>query len=225
MSEPDVEGRARSLAAEAIGAGDPTAWFERLYVGAEAGEEVVPWDRGEPHPLLVEWATERAIAGAGRSALVVGCGLGADAEYVAKLGFATTAFDISPTAVRMARQRHPDTSVRYVAADLLNLPAEWRHAFDLVVESLTLQAMPDPPRRTAIRNIGEPVAPGGTLVVNARAREADAPDTDGPPWALTRTEIETISASGVQPVRIEHLGLRGVPRWRAEFSRSGWPAA
>jgi hypothetical protein len=64
------------------------------------------------------------------------------------------------------------------------------------------------------------VAPVATLIVNARAREADVPDTDGPPWALTRAEIEAIAASGVQPVRIEHLGLHGVPRWRAEFSRS-----
>jgi SAM-dependent methyltransferase len=219
MAEADAEERARSLAAEAIGAGDPTAWFEQLYLAAEAGEEVVPWDRGEPHPMLVEWARERALDGRGRSALVVGCGLGEDAEYIAGLGFDTTAFDIAPTAVQLARRRHPGTSVRYVAANLLDLPVHWRHAFDLVVESLTLQAMPDPPRNSAIRNVGEPVAPGGTLIVNARARDDDAADTGGPPWALARAEIEAIEASGVAAVRIEKIGLGGVPRWRAEFSR------
>jgi hypothetical protein len=100
MAEADAEERARSLAAEAIGAGDPTAWFEQLYLGAEAGEEVVPWDRGEPHPMLVEWAG--SLDGRGRSALVVGCGLGEDAEYIAGLGFDTMAFDIAPTAVQLA---------------------------------------------------------------------------------------------------------------------------
>jgi hypothetical protein len=43
---------------------------------------------------------------------VAGCSLGADAEYVAALGFDTTGFDttgfdISGTAIRLARQRFP----------------------------------------------------------------------------------------------------------------------
>jgi SAM-dependent methyltransferase len=219
MIAPDPEGRARRLAAEAVGAGHPTAWFETLYAGAEAGHDVVPWDRGEPHPVLVAWARERALDGTGRSALVVGCGLGDDAEFVAGLGYATTAFDISPTAVAMARSRHPGRLVSYVAADLLDLPASWRRAFDLVVESLTLQAMPDPPRAAAIACVGEPVAPGGTLIVNARFRADGAPDADGPPWALERAEIEALGASGLVPVRLEVVDRNQVPRWRAEFRR------
>ena len=44
--------------------------------------------------------------------MVVGCGLGADAEYIASLGFDTTGFDttgfdISGTAIRLARQGFP----------------------------------------------------------------------------------------------------------------------
>ncbi len=35
---------------------DPTGWFEPLYAAAERGEREVPWDRGEPRDLLVEWA-------------------------------------------------------------------------------------------------------------------------------------------------------------------------
>ncbi|MGH3424905.1 MAG: hypothetical protein ACRDO8_09260, partial [Nocardioidaceae bacterium] len=51
----DPDERTRQLAAESLAADDPTGWFERLYVAAEAGEAVVPWDRDTPHQMLVDW--------------------------------------------------------------------------------------------------------------------------------------------------------------------------
>jgi hypothetical protein len=57
--------------------------------------------------------------------------------------------------------------VRYLVADLLNPPADWLHAFDLVVEIISVQALPDPSRRQAIINVGRLVAPAGTLLVVA----------------------------------------------------------
>ena len=219
MSTTDPEERAQTLAAESIRAGDPTGWFERLYAAAEAGGEVVPWDRASPHRLLVEWAEARRLAGDGRRALVVGSGTGDDAEYVAGRGFSTVGFDISASAVRAAQRRYPDSRVRYVVADLLSPPAGWRHAFDLVVESMTLQALPDPPRRDAIGQLGRLVAPGGTLLVHARARDENDPPDDGPPWALTRAEIDAIAAGGLAAVRIEDIREPASRRWRAEFRR------
>ena len=101
---------------------DPTGWFEPLYAAAERGEREVPWDRDEPRDLLVEWASGRGLDGHGLGALVVGCGFGADAEYLSSLGFDVTAFDVAPTAVRGAQERHPGSSVDYVVADLLDPP-------------------------------------------------------------------------------------------------------
>ena len=222
MTGADPDEQARRLAAESLAADDPTGWFERLYVAAEDGEAVVPWDRETPNPLLARWAESRELDGAGRRALVVGCGLGRDAEYIARLGFDTVAFDIAATAVRAARRRHPGSPVRYVTADLLAAPPDWQEAFDLVVESLTVQALPDPPRRQAITQIGSLVRPGGTLIVIAVARDpADGPG-QGPPWPLTRAEIAAFATGGLLPVRIEHLPDAQAPavhRWRAEFHR------
>src|SRR5690606_29859335 len=82
----DPDAFARRLAADSISQADPTGWFDRLYAAADAGRTRVPWDRGAPHPLLVEWGESAGMRGPGR-ALVVGCGLGSDAEYVADLGF------------------------------------------------------------------------------------------------------------------------------------------
>jgi SAM-dependent methyltransferase len=199
---------------------DPAGWFERLYAAAEQGEATVPWDRGgRPNPVLERWTRERRLEGDGRRALVVGSGFGDDAEHVARLGFATVAFDFSPTAIRLARRRFPASAVEYVTADLLDPPAEWRQAFDLVVESLTAQSLPDPPRREAIAQIGRMLAPGGTLIVIAAIHDdADGP---GPPWPLTRAEVEAFASDGVTPVAIDVVDAAqpGEHRWQAEFTR------
>jgi SAM-dependent methyltransferase len=193
---------------------EPTAWFEPLYVAATEGRAEIPWDRGgEPHALLVDWAQRRR-------ALVIGTGLGDDAEYVASLGFRTLAFDVAPTAVELARERHPGSPVDYVVANLLDPPPEWRERFDLVFESLTVQSMPPAVHAQAIESVAGFVAPGGTLLVIAT--QAQAPPQDGPPWPLTRAEIDAFATGGLRPVRVEEIpapGDSGIVRWRAEFRR------
>lgn len=195
---------------------DPTAIFEPLYVAAAEGHEVLRWDRGGPHPLIDEWA--RDITGSGRRALVVGSGLGPDAELFAERGFAVVAFDVSPTAIVTARDRFTQSDVDYRVANLLDPPPDWSQAFDLVVESLTVQSMPVAFHAQAIANVSRMVAPDGTLLVIAKARdEVDGP-VDGPPWPLTRGEVEAFAGEGLETVRIEDVRRPGMPaRWRAEF--------
>ncbi|TGB08375.1 class I SAM-dependent methyltransferase [Streptomyces sp. MZ04] len=210
---------ANRLAAEALSRNDPTGWFERLYAQAANGEATVPWDRDRPNALLVDWAERRQPEGTGRRALVVGCGLGQDAEYVAGLGFRTTAFDVSPTAVRGARERFPESAVDYAVADLLEPPVEWFDAFDLVVESITVQSMPLSVRADAIVNVSGMVAHGGGLLVIADIRE-EGEKVDGPPWPLARSELDSFAVRGLRATRIEQMPRPDDPnalRWRAEF--------
>ncbi len=205
----------RRLAAASLARGDATGWFEKLYAEAGNGLAQVPWDRPEPTANLLSAGLP---AGEGRRALVVGCGLGRDAEYLAGLGYATTAFDISETAIRTARERHPSSSVDYRTADLLAPPAEWRHAYDLVVESNNVQALPRDLRERATASVAGFVAAGGTLLVLAAA--ADKPSDDGPPWPLTRDEVEAFAADGLRAERVEQLEAVDDPlvvRWRATF--------
>jgi SAM-dependent methyltransferase len=208
----------RRLSAESLAAGDPTGWFEKLYAEAEAGDAEVPWDRPDATPLLVQWA---GPAAEGQRALVVGCGLGRDAEFLARLGWATTAFDISETAVRVARERHPESPVSYEVADLLDPPPGWRHGFDLVVESNNVQALPRTLRAAAIASVGTLVAPGGTLLV--LAAQAVPGDDDGPPWPLTREEMEAFATGRLTTVSVDELPLPDDPavrRWRGVFRRA-----
>ena len=123
----------------------------------------MPWAEFAPSRRLVS-----ALAGVGGGrALVIGCGLGDDAEHVASLGFTTVAFDVSPTAIAAARQRFQRSPVEYVAADLLSPPPSWAGAFNLVVEVYTLQVLTGAARRLAFARIAQMVAPGGRLLVIA----------------------------------------------------------
>ncbi|MDG4826325.1 class I SAM-dependent methyltransferase [Asanoa sp. WMMD1127] len=216
----DAETYARELANRAIADGDATGWFERLYSAAADGAAVVPWDRAEPHGLLAEWAARGAVRGDGRRTLVVGAGLGRDAEFLAGLGFDVVAFDISATAIASARERHPGSAVRYEVANLLDPPGEWLGAYDLVVESMTVQSLPEPPRRAAIGQVGRFVAPGGMLLVIAAGRD---PETDftGPPWPLTPDEIDAFAIDGLTVGQREEIREPDDPifRWRVELHR------
>lgn len=221
MTEVDPDELTRRLAAESLTGDDPTGWFERLYTRARDGEAVVPWARGAPNPLLVEWTSVRGVDGSGQRALVVGSGLGDDAEHVAALGFQTEAFDVAPTASALARRRFPDSAVRYVTADLLDPPAEWSGAFDLVLECINVQALPVRLHAEAIANVAGMVAPSGTLLVISGARE-QGELVEGPPWPLTRDEIDTFAGGRLHPIRVEDLRdprESRYRRWRAEYRR------
>ena len=223
MSEdPDVV--SRRIARESLDRDDPTGWFENLYAAAADGDAVVPWDRGTAHQLLVEWIDESEPDGTGKTALVVGAGTGWDAERIADCGYDTTAFDISPSAIETAHRNHPDSKTHYRVADLLAPPTGWRHAFDLVVEIYTVQALPIPLQAEAIRQVTEFVAPGGTLLVIAAARPDNQPDEEleGPPWPLTRTTIQSFTTPDLHLIELIQSPSPTDPdvlRWRAEYLR------
>ena len=167
------------------------AWFEQLYSRAKrSGISVVPWADLAPNPNLVSWLERGQVDGKGKSALVVGCGLGDDAEELSRRGFQVTAFDIAPSAVTLAAERFPDSRVEYVAADLFQPPPEWTGKFDLVQEAYTLQVLPLGLRSKAVGQLAGFVSPDGILLIIARARD-EADELDAMPWPLARNEIET----------------------------------
>ncbi len=134
--------RARELAQAALGRGEPLAWFEELYQEALHAGTPIPWADLRPNPNLIDLTSRIAPLPQSGSALKVGCGLGDDSEWMASRGWETTAFDISPTAIAQCHQRFPVSSVAYVVADLFSAPQHWIGAFDVVVETYTLQVLP-----------------------------------------------------------------------------------
>jgi SAM-dependent methyltransferase len=144
--------------------------FEEIYRSANGDVAGVPWADKAPRAKLGAWLA--AHPGGGRSAIDVGCGLGDNAALIAKAGYAVTAFDLSETAVAWARSRQASTGIAFHLADLFRLSPIWQGAFDLVHETYNLQAMPLDLREAAARAIAALVAPGGTLLLLSRLRDA-----------------------------------------------------
>ena len=213
--------RARQLAAEYLAKGDPVGWFEQLYREGEQDKTVVPWADLGPNPNLLDFWRRNPLPAHGKSALLLGCGFGDDAEQLAAWGFDTTAFDVSATAIQACRRRFPSSSVHYQAADLLAPPPAWIARFDFVLESYTLQVLPPSVRATAIRIVSEFVNPGGLLLFIARARDEHDPDGQMP-WPLLRRELEGVTQYGLRQLSFEDFPDHESPpvrRFRALYQK------
>jgi SAM-dependent methyltransferase len=173
-------------------------WFEELYASAAEDLERIPWAHLAPRPGLVEWL-DRHPPAPRTPALVVACGLGDDAEELARRGCEVEAFDLSPTAIGIARRRFPGSRVAYRVADVFELPERWRRRFAIVVEVQTVQSIPPEWHRQAIAAIAACVAPGGDLLVRAAVRGEDEP-APSRPWPLSPSELRWFEDEGLRPV-------------------------
>jgi SAM-dependent methyltransferase len=191
------------------------------FVGDDLAQ--IPWVHLEPNLGLVAWLNQARLIARGR-ALVVGCGLGDDAAEVARRGYDVTAFDSSPTAIAWCHKRFPDSSASFHVMDLFRLPAEWSRHFGLLVEIKTIQSIPLQHRADAIAAIAATVAPGGTVFVQCFLRDDDEP-TEGPPWPVSRKDLDGFAASGLTELSFDVVDQReGGPRsarsiWRREPGR------
>lgn len=217
----DPRAIARKLAGEALSVGRPLDWFERLYAKASSEGVPIPWADRVPNPNLIELYAKVRHLPFGWRALKVGCGLGDDAEWLATQGFDVTAFDISPSAIDECHRRFPDSRVHYVETDLFKAPPGWTGAFDVVLESYTLQVLPPGLRAAAMEKICEFVAPGGYLLFITRAREESDP-AGAMPWPLTRREADSCVGLGFREVYFEDCLDQEKPpvrRFRACYQR------
>ena len=103
---------------------DVSRWNERY----EKGD--TPWDTGQPSSELQRVVAELALRPC--RALELGCGTGANADWLARQDFDVTALDLSSWAVERARQRAElaGVRVRFLVTDVSNPPPELDAPFD-----------------------------------------------------------------------------------------------
>jgi SAM-dependent methyltransferase len=213
--------RTEEIAREFYAQGDATGWFDALYREAEGNIEKIPWADLEPNPNFVAWLEKHKLVGAGKKAVVIGCGLGDDAEEMAQHNFEVTAFDISPKAIEWARRIHPETQVNYLVADLFDLPNELKGNFDFVLEVYTVQALPIDLRNKAIKAIAELVAPNGELLYVGRGAD-EGETTENPPFPIRKSELEKFVEAGLTEIEFEDFHDQKEPptrRFRAFYQR------
>ncbi len=92
-----------------------------------------PWDKGFPSSHL-KAAVERGAVKRGRT-IVLGCGTGTNAIYLAKQGFNVTALDVAPTALARAQSKAKEAgvTVRWLLGDVTAPPADLK-PFDFIFD-------------------------------------------------------------------------------------------
>lgn len=167
---------------------DPLGWFDTIYKNAEGDHTQVFWADLEPSPYMLSWLDSCDVEHEGKTACVIGCGVGDDAEALASYGYKVTAFDISPEAIKLCKSRYPNSQVNYLVENLFDYPKEWTANFDLIYECNTIQVLPGLYRLKAQQAMVSLLANGGHLLVSCRSRNSGEME-DVIPLPLDKKEI------------------------------------
>ncbi len=186
----------------------------------------MPWDTGQPDPLLVAFVESGGIA-PGR-ALEIGAGTGTNAIWLAQHGFDVVGVDLSPLAVEKARAKLPGSSLRcrFAVNDFL-AAAPPGGPFDFVFDRAVLHVFDEHEDRCRFAaRVAAVLTDGGLWLSLSGSTEGPARDT-GPP---RRTAREIIGA--IEP-ELELVELRAaefssqtetVKGWRCLSRRRAMPA-
>lgn len=172
-------------------------FFENVYKNADKDNLVaIPWANLVANVHLVSYLNVKDDMTYGR-ALVIGCGLGDDADALAKMGYNVDAIDISQTAIRMAKERFPAETIDFRVEDIFKLPVSMFGAYDFVFESRTIQSLDPKFRDELIETIADLVARDGELLVHTNIQDDDE-NYGGPPWPLYRRELLGFEKHGLK---------------------------
>ena len=165
---------------------NPTGWFDSIYTDAQGDYKAVFWADLEPSPYLIEWLEKNPIStnhshqGQVKKAVVIGCGVGDDAQALSEYGYEVIAFDISEEAIRLCKNRYPNSKVKYLVSDLFDYDKKWIQNFDVVYECNTIQVLPGKYRVQARSAISNLVSENGHALISCRSRNKGEQENDIP---------------------------------------------
>ena len=206
---------------------EPVDW-EQLY-----REGHTPWDKGRAHPWLLEVlqgaatafdpgpSAEPAAETGAASILVPGCGTGHDVAALAHRFPArrVTGIDVAPSALAAARERTaqlPNADI--IEANLFHPPASWRGAWQVVFEHTCLSALHPSLRRDYAAAVRELLTPGGRLVAVFFLEPDMDPGEQGPPFGVTREELDAMLDPGFRLVESRFP----IPTYEGRERREEW---
>ena len=170
-----------------------TLWFDGLYEKSKKDYKNIPWAKLEVNPLLGEYLNSTAKHEG--KALVIGCGLGDDAEALYGAGYDVVAIDISQSALEIAKKRFPQSNVSFEKENIFEMPQKYLEYFDFVFEAFTIQSLPLIFRENMMKAIVGTLAKNAKLLLIAHKKDKSF---QGPPWPLEEKEIHTFKLCGLK---------------------------
>ena len=145
----------------------------------------MPWDTGQPEPLLVEFVTSDGITPG--LALDIGAGTGTNAIWMAERGFDVLGVDVAPLAVEKARAKLDGRGLRcrFAVCDVLAAPppgGPFHFVFDRSCFHVFDEATD---RERFAAQVAAVLAPGGLWLSLIGSTEG-APRDVGPPRRSAR---------------------------------------
>lgn len=178
-----------------------TEWFDDLYAKNKETQGNIPWAKMVVNPVLSKYLTESTTRKG--KALVIGCGLGDDAQALALAGYDVLAIDVSQTALDLAEERFPSSNIVFEKQDIFDMPEKYQTHFDFVFEAFTIQSVPVEFREKMIQAISNVIAIEGKLLLVAHKKEREF---QGPPWPLVVEEVALFKEAGLR--ELSHILIK-----------------
>lgn len=123
--------------------------------------EKIPWVYETPPKALVELVKGDQVKPC--MSIDLGCGAGNYAIYLAGLGFTATGIDISPSAIKAAKENAEKKAVRcdFIVADVLSDLKEVRQTFDFAYDWELLHHVFPENRKKYVKNVHKLLNPNG----------------------------------------------------------------
>lgn len=183
-------------------------------------DDTTPWERPGLHPAFVDWQVSGAFDGLG-TVIVPGCGRAPEVAAFADSGVATTAADLSTTAINWQRKRleECELTATLFEGDVL----AWRPdaPVDAVYEQTFLCAIPPRLRTEYEAAVHDWLRPGGRLFALFMQKD----ERGGPPYGCDIEAMRTLFPAdrwdwpAEAPVRYPHPSLNGKPELAVVLTR------
>jgi SAM-dependent methyltransferase len=184
---------------------------------------MLPWDTGQPEPLLVEFVTSGAVTPS--PTLEIGAGTGTNAIWMAERGFDVLGVDVSPLAVERAHAKMEGRALRcrFAALDFLAAsPLDGR--FQFVFDRGCFHVFDEPGERERFAaQVAAALAPGGLWLSLIGSTEGPAREV-GPPRRSAR-EVTLAIEPALEIVELRSAEFRGnnANAWFCLSRRRGMP--
>jgi methyl halide transferase len=122
----------------------------------------IPWNIETPPDALAHLVENGKVKPC--KTIDLGCGAGNYAIYLAGRGFKVTGVDISPTAIKLAREKAAEKKIKcdFITADVLDdLKKAVKNTFDFAYDWELLHHIFPEKRKKYIENVFEVINPGG----------------------------------------------------------------